>query len=288
MKKETCLTVQREDTLLQFLMKELHGQSRNNIKSLLVYRQIRVDGKVTSRYDFVLMPGMQVEIEWDKPRGKQPDALNIIYEDEHIIAIDKPAGLLSIATEKEKERTAYHMLTDYVRRKKKDARIFVVHRLDRDTSGVFLVAKDEMSKRALQDPWNDLVCRREYIAVVEGCPQEEHGTIRSRLKETKTHLVYSAESGGKTAITHYETIACGEHYSMLRIQIETGRKNQIRVHMHDAGTPIAGDRKYGAQSNPIGRLALHASGLELLYPFTDRRLVLKTEVPKSFDRLLKL
>ena len=288
MKKNTRLTVEREDTLLPFLIEELHGQSRNNIKSLLTYRQIKVDGEPVGKHNFELKPGMQIEIIWDKPRGGRQDELEVIYEDENMIAVNKPAGLLSIATEREKERTAYHMLTDYVRRQDQGARIFVVHRLDRDTSGIFVVAKSEEAKRALQDRWNELVSRREYIAVVEGCPEKERDTIRSNLRETKTHLVYSAENGGTLAVTNYELMKRGDHYSMLRVQIATGRKNQIRVHMQDMGTPIAGDRKYGAKENPIGRLALHASVLEFFNPFTDNILTLTANIPKVFYKLIKM
>lgn len=287
MKKNTCFTIEREDTLLPFLTANLRGQSRNNIKALLTYRQILVDGEPVGQHNFALKPGMRVEILWDKPRGGQ-DELAIIYEDENIIAVNKPAGLLSIATEREKERTAYHMLTDYVQKRDPKARVFVVHRLDRDTSGVFLVAKSVEAKHALQDRWNELVSRREYVAVVEGCPEKERDTIRSNLRETKTHLVYSSESGGTPAVTNYELLKRGEHYSMLRVQITTGRKNQIRVHMHDIAHPVAGDRKYGAKSSPIGRLALHASVLEFLNPFTGAMLTLTANIPKSFYKLLKM
>ncbi len=287
MKKNTVLAVSREQELLPFLQQELRGQSRNNIKSLLTWRQVHVDGKPVGQHDFALRPGMVVEILWNQPRGAQPDELPILFEDENMIAIDKPAGLLTIATERERERTAYRMLTEYVRRGDPNARIFVVHRLDRDTSGVWIVAKSEQAKRALQDAWNDRVLRREYLAVVEGCPEEARGTIRSRLRETKTHLVYSAERG-VSAVTNYELLRRGTRYSLLRVEIETGRKNQIRVHMHDLGHPIAGDRKYGAASSPIGRLALHASTLALKSPFSGEVLTLTARMPKAFERLLRL
>ena len=285
MRKNTILKVNNDNELLPFLLENVKGQSRNNIKSLLTYRQVLVDGKAQTKHNFPLCTGMTVEIFWSKSRDNK-DTLDIIYEDEHIIAINKPAGLLSISNEKEKERTAYHMLTDYVREKDKNARIFVVHRLDRDTSGIFIVAKNEETKYSLQDKWNELVSRREYTAVVEGCPEDMRGTVKSRLRETRTHLVYSAETGD-LAITNYEVVKSGKQYSLLRVQIATGRKNQIRVHMKDIGHPIAGDKKYGAKTSPIARLALHASLIELYYPPMDKMLTLEAKTPYSFTKLIK-
>ena len=244
-----------------------------------------VNGELVSKHNFMLNEGDRVEVIWSKQRGRKESALSVIYEDEYIIAINKPAGLLTIANERERERTAYHILTDYVREKNENARIFVVHRLDRDTSGVLVVAKSEEAKLALQDKWNDIVSRREYVAVVEGAPEKERDTIKSYLRETRTHLVYSAESGDR-AITNYEVIRSSNQYSLLRIQITTGRKNQIRVHMHDIGHPIAGDKKYGAKTSPRGRLCLHANLLELYYPFSDKMLRLETEIPHAFNSLV--
>lgn len=288
MKKNTILTVENETTLLPFLLENLKGQSRNNIKSLLSYRQVMVDGEPQSKHDAPLKAGMQVEIAWNKPRGSKEDELEVIYEDDYIIAVNKPAGLLSIATEREKEKTAYHMLTNYVRSRDPKSRIFVVHRLDRETSGVLVVAKSEEAKHKLQDQWNELVTRREYIAVVEGTPEKNHDSIRSNLRETKTHLMYSAESGGVPAVTNYEVIKEGALYSMLRVQIATGRKNQIRVHMQDIGHPIAGDKKYGAKTNPIGRLALHAHVLEFFYPYTQKVMILQANIPRVLQKLPKM
>ena len=286
MKKNTVIEVKNDAELLKFLLENLKGQSRNNVKALLTYKQVAVDGEIKTAHNFPLTPGMQVEIIWDKSRGKEERELEIIYEDESIIAVNKPAGLLSIANEKEKERTAYHMLTDYVKKKDRGARIFVVHRLDKDTSGVLVVAKSEEVKIALQEKWNENVSRREYVAVVEGKVKEPKGTIKSYLRETKTHLVYSAESGER-AITNYEVVREGSQYSMVRVQIATGKKNQIRVHMQDMGNPIAGDKKYGAKTSPIGRLALHANVLEFYYPIKDKMLTLEAKYPASFKKLTK-
>lgn len=286
MKPDSVYTVDKESLLLPFLLENIRRASRNNIKSLLTYRQVLVDGEPVGKHDFALLPGMTVTVVWDKERGGKKEELEIIYEDENMIAINKPAGLLSIANERERERTAYHMLTDYVKKKDKNARIFVVHRLDRDTSGVFLVAKDEQTKFTLQNNWNEIVLRREYLAVVEGVPEEKCGRVKSRLRETRTHLVYSAESGD-LAITDYECVEEGAHYSLLRVDIKTGRKNQIRVHMQDIGHPIAGDKKYGAKTSPMGRLALHANILKIKNPFTRTELILEAPMPKAFRKAVR-
>ena len=195
--------------------------------------------------------------------------MKILYEDKYIIAVNKPAGLLSIATDKEKIKTAYHEIREYA------GRIFVVHRLDRDTSGVFLVAKDEKTKRVLQDNWNPM---RGYTAIVEGALHKKNGRIETFLRETKTHFIYSAPSGQK-AITTYNVLEESSAYSLVSINIETGRKNQIRVHMSELGHPIAGDKKYGAKTNPLRRLGLHAHILEFIHPVTGQLLAIKAPVP---------
>ncbi|MEG2377206.1 MAG: RluA family pseudouridine synthase [Clostridia bacterium] len=285
MKENTVLIPEEKTTLLPFLIKSLPDQSRNNVKSLLTYRQVLISGKQATRHDAPLAAGTRVEISWSKPRGTREDELEVIYEDEYVIAVNKPSGLLSIASDREKEKTAYHMLTTYIKTRNPHARIFVVHRLDKETSGVLLVAKTEEVKRALQDKWNELVTQREYIALVEGAPENDFGTVKSKLRETTTHLMYSCETGGELAITNYEVLRRGNGYSMLKIDIKTGKKNQIRVHMQDMGHPIAGDKKYGARSNPIKRLALHASVIELKYPFTGETLTLSAKIPRSFQKL---
>ena len=203
--------------------------------------------------------------------------------------IDKPAGLLTIANEKEKVRTAYHMLTDYVRQESKFGRVFVVHRLDRDTSGVVLFAKNEETKRAFQEDWDARVLRRGYRALVEGVPQPPEGEVRSFLRETRTHLVYSGAPGrdAKEAVTLYRTLASGGGYALLEIDLKTGRKNQIRVHMSDLGHPIAGDRQYGARTRPLGRLCLHAHRLELIDPRSGEKRVFAAREPAAFRRLCR-
>lgn len=276
--------------LLEFLLQKQAKLSRNKIKSLLLYRQVFVDGKAVAQYNHPLRAGQKITVSHaGKPPVEAPPMLDILYEDDEILVINKPAGMLSISTDKEKERTAYHLLTDYVRAAHPKNRIFAVHRLDKDTSGVLMAAKNEEMKHALQDNWAELVSVRGYAALVEGKLSEKSGRVRSWLRETKTHLMYSSykTGDGLEAITDYQVLKEGAEYSLLDIRLETGRKNQIRVHMKDLGHPVAGDKKYGAQTNPLKRLALHAYILEIRHPFTQEILRFETPIPKSFSAILK-
>lgn len=272
--------------LLGFLLLKLSGKSRNNVKSILARGAVTVDGIIATRFDTALKKGQTVRIRpYDLAEQKLLlNGLKILFEDDELIAADKPAGLLSVASDNEKEKTAYRLLTDYVRYDNPKSRVYVVHRLDRDTSGVLIAAKNENLKLALQENWNKLVKKRGYTAIVEGTPLKKNGTVRSWIKETKTHLMYSSgrTGGGLEAITHYETVSESKGYTLLKITIETGRKNQIRVHMNDLGFPVAGDKKYGAKTDPIKRLCLHADTLEISHPETGRLMVFKSGLPKSF------
>ena len=277
--------------LLDLLLLKLSNKSRNHVKALLTHRQVSVDGIVITQYDTVIREGQRVKISRTAGQAtKQKSTLNILYEDNDLIVINKPAGLLSIASDKENEHTAYRQLTDYVKTKDPENRIFAVHRLDRDTSGVLMVAKNERMKLALQDNWSDLITERGYVAVVEGKLQEKNGRIQSWLKETKTLMMYSSSTAGDglEAITNYQVINENSEYSLLDIRLETGRKNQIRVHMKDIGHNIVGDKKYGARTNPLGRLGLHAYKLAFKHPFTDKIMCFETKTPRSFTALFKV
>lgn len=285
--KEIKFQVDEAATLLPFVLARVTGKSRNNVKSMLARGQIAVDGAVSTRFDHPLAPGQTVTVSTvARPVVKLPFA--ILYEDSDLIVIDKPAGLLSIATDQEKNATAYRMVTGYVRAAGTAERLFVVHRLDRDTSGVLLFAKNESTKLAYQDKWDTLVQKRSYTAVVEGVPEERNGTVRSWLRETKSHLVYSgAGKDGKEAVTHYQVAAEKGHYSLVTVQIDTGRKNQIRVHMRDLGCPVAGDKKYGAKTDPFHRLALHAGELVVRRPGSRQELRFVAHVPGMFRNFFR-
>lgn len=286
----TAFVVNEPCGLLEFLFLKLTSQSKNNVKSLLTHREVFVDEKVVTQYDYLLSKGQTVRIVRSVDRGeKQKDPLQILFEDDDLIVINKPAGLLSVAADNEKEKTAYHIMTDYIRGRNPKGRIFVVHRLDRDTSGVLLFAKNEETKLALQENWESLVSQRGYAAIVEGQLEEKSGRIHSWLKQTTTLLMYSSKKpgDGMEAITNYNVIDETTNYSLVNIQLDTGRKNQIRVHMKELGHSVVGDSKYGARTNPLKRMGLHAYVLELRHPFTDKLMHFEAEIPKSFATLFK-
>ncbi|MCH5171422.1 MAG: RluA family pseudouridine synthase [Erysipelotrichales bacterium] len=288
-KKRTQLKeykVKDNTTLLDFLLANLKGQSRNNIKSLLTHRQVLIDGAPVTQYDFVLSSGDIVMISPAPVRKitNPKEKLDIIYEDDELIAINKPSGLLSIASDREKELTAYRLLMDHVRLTNPRNRIYVVHRIDKDTSGVLIVAKNEKLRDLLQDRWNDIVKFRGYYAIIEGQLKEKEGRIRSWLREASTNLMYSSRKpgDGKESITNYRVIKEISEYSLLDVNIETGRKNQIRVHMKDLGHNIIGDDRYGATKNPLNRLGLHAYSLEFVHPVKKKMMKFEAKMPTEF------
>lgn len=294
MKQQQNFQVESLSTLLPFLREKLAGKPAGKVKSILEHGLVSVDGKATTKYNAPLKPGQTVTIGAYVPEPPA-NALAashppILYEDRELLVIDKPAGLLTISTgSKEPEDTAYRQMTAYVRRKNPENRIFVVHRLDRDTSGVVVFAKDPVIKEALQEKWDELVTYRGYYAIAEGKIEEPAGRLTSWLKETRTHIVYSSRKAGdgKPAVTNYEMIRQNPDYSFLRVWLETGRKNQIRVQLSELGHPVTGDKKYGAKRDPLKRLGLHAWKLELTHPFTGKRLDLIAEPPQKFADFLK-
>jgi len=219
---------------------------------------------------------------------KKNKKMDIIYEDKELLIINKPSGLLTIATEKEKFNTLYHQAREYVKKQNPKNKIFIVHRLDKDTSGIVLFAKNEKLKFALQNNWDSVAKTREYIALLCGIPKKKKDTIKNYLKESKTLHVYSTnDTSGKLAITNYEIINNNKEYSLAKINILTGRKNQIRVAMSEIGCPIAGDKKYNAKKNPFRRLCLHASKLELIHPVTKKTYIFEAKYPILFDKFFE-
>lgn len=214
--------------------------------------------------------------------------LDIIYQDKNIIVINKEAGLLTVASDTDGYNTLFNKVLTYEKQKHKGNKIFIVHRLDKDTSGIIVFAKSLKVKNILQDNWDDYAKTRNYIAIVEGIPKEKEKSITSWLKETSTYLIYSSnrENDGKLAITKYKIIKTNKNNSVLEIKILTGRKNQIRVHLSDIGHPILGDKKYGSQVNPLKRLALHANKLELIHPITKELMIFEAKVPNEFSKYL--
>jgi 23S rRNA pseudouridine1911/1915/1917 synthase len=213
--------------------------------------------------------------------------LALLYEDRHIMAVDKPAGLLSIASGRERDRTAYWILCEYLRRRGEKRRVAVVHRLDRETSGVMIFAKSEDVKRRLMINWNETVTERRYIALAEGLFTEPEGRIDAPLGEDRGGRVIAAE-GGRRAITRWKLLGTGKGYSLLSLELETGRRNQIRAHLSYLGHPVAGDTKYHAETNPLGRLALHAESIALPHPSGGRPLRFEIPAPAEFYKPVKL
>ncbi|MCH5349585.1 MAG: RluA family pseudouridine synthase [Oscillospiraceae bacterium] len=283
-KKEISFTADAPCGLLELLISKQPSKPRGKVKSELEHGLVSVDGKSVTKYNYPVKPGQQVRIGTFTPKYEKNKSpfLDIIYEDRDFLAINKPAGMLSIATEKEREETAYRLAADYLH-----GRIFILHRLDRDTSGVLVFAKNGELRDTLQDNWDSAAKLRSYVAVTEGIPSPEQGRIENMLRETETHLVYVASRGdGKRAVTNYKVRKKNDSYALVDIDIETGRKNQIRVHMSSLGCPIAGDKKYGAETNPAHRLCLHANKLIIVHPYTGKEMIFASPVPKKIMRIL--
>ena len=275
--------------LLDFLLKTFSSQSRNSVKSLLSSKKVSVNGAPVTQYNFQLVPKDVVYISNNVIRRKTRSNLPIIYEDDEIIVINKPNGLLSVASDNEKNSTAYRMVAEYVQQKDKHNRIFVVHRIDEDTSGVLMFAKNSKIQETFQEKWNDIVTKRGYYAIVEGHMEKPEDTIKSYLKKNAQNMMYSSKKSGdgQLAITHYKVLKESKDYSLLDVNIDTGRKNQIRVHLGERGHYIIGDDKYGNPSNPLKRLGLHAYCLEFKHPITNKKMRFLAKIPAEFEYLFK-
>lgn len=271
--------------LLDFLYSKYPNLSRNNVKHLLTNRHVSIDGAIVTQFDTKLSKE-DVVIVFDEPirRTKAAPKLPVLYEDNDFLVIDKPSGLLSIQSDKEKRKTAFRMATEYVQSKDKKSRLYVVHRLDEDTSGVLVFAKNEELKNALQKNWQDIVMKRGYYAVVEGVMKEKSATYVDYLKENSLNLMYvtNDRKNGKKSITSYEVIRENDKYSLLDVSIDSGRKNQIRVQLGHRGHYVLGDDKYGEPENPLNRLALHAYELILINPLTKKQMKFRSKMPKEF------
>lgn len=274
--------------LLQFLMEKVTNGSRTKAKYLLTNRCVQVGDSIVTQYNHALSEGMVVRISKQKSHTEfRHNMIQLLYEDAYLMVIKKKQGLLSVATETQKERTAQHILTEYVKRQNRNNRIFVVHRLDRATSGIMMYTKDERTMNTFRDNWHKIVYDRRYIAVVEGEMEKDYGMVRSYLDESGM-MVHSSpvDNGGRLAITHYKTIRRGNGFSLVELQLETGRKNQIRVHMKELGHPVVGDRRYGAQYDPLRRLCLHAFKLCFTHPVTGENVEFEDEYPSAFKGLI--
>lgn len=277
-------------TLLDFLLERFPDKSKTTVKSILRHNQVKVGQTVTSQFDYNLNPGDVVSVnlsrEWQSLKNPR---LKIYYEDDDIIVVYKGYGLLSMANDNKRDGTAYSILRDYLKRVDPRQKLFIVHRLDQHTSGLMVFAKTQKAKETLQHNWNNMVLERRYIAIVEGRPAQKQGTIKSYLSENSQHIVYSTpkpEPGSQLAVTRWKAVKSRGNYTMMEVSIDTGRKNQIRVHMKELGHPIAGDKKYGAKTSPIHRLALHAETLRFAHPITRKDMNFSAPVPQPFNKLV--
>jgi 23S rRNA pseudouridine1911/1915/1917 synthase len=284
------VSVSKPAFLLPFLLENVADSNRTRIKQMLKFGSIKVNGRVTTSHSHTLKPGDTVEFLGKRAakaeRARKDARIDIVYEDDEIIVINKAPGLLTMANEKERSRTLYFELTSYERSKSPDGkgRVFIVHRLDRDTSGLIVFAKNPKAKAFLQKNWPQV--EKKYQAVVEGKPSRENGSIRSSLVEDKFKRVYKSSSEeARDSVTHYRTVSSNGEYSLLEVTLETGRKNQIRVHLADLGHPVAGDEKYGAHSDPLGRLALHSYYLAFPHPSLNKRMAFERKASDEFNRL---
>ena len=293
-KQDTLLRVEETTTLLPFLMEKMGGMSRTGVKSLLGHRQVSVNGTVQTRHDTPLKSGDKITIL--AGRGnielKHPK-LKLIYEDEYLIIVDKKPGLLTVATHPgSTEMTVFSILKSYVKKQNRRNGIYTVHRLDRETSGLLVFAKSAELQQYMRQYWRQLVTKRTYVAAAEGIFDIKEGQIRSWFTEDKRNaMVYSSpvDDGGDLAITNYKVIREGQDCSLVELNLETGRTNQIRVHLASKGHPVICDRKYGHgnEDSPIDRLCLHAKILEFIHPATEKTVRFESAVPREFMRLME-
>lgn len=284
-------TVNTGGTILEVAASILTDHSPTKLKSMLRHNQFAINNMPTSRYDAELHVGDTFSVNFDQSfQIFKNSRVELVYEDEHILVINKGYGLLSMGTDTKKDGTAYSIMREYVKYNNPQAKVFIVHRLDRDTSGLMMLAKTVEAKDAMQHNWNNMVLNRKYVCVVEGAVEQAEGVIKSYLAENSQFEVYSTDDPkkGQLAVTRYKCLRATKNYSLMEVELDTGRKNQIRVHMKDIGHPIAGDRKYGAGHSPINRLALHAQTLRFVHPITHKEMNFSTSIPMRFRSLVKL
>lgn len=285
----TNLPVVREPMeLIDFLIQK-GSMSRNKVKTLLTHRAVLVDKVITTQYNFVLRPGMNVQISKNHhQKDFKSSYVKLVYEDAYIIVIEKREGLPAVGSDKQREMSAYSILADYVKRSSKQRRIYGVHRLDKEASGLMIFAKDERTKKNLQDNWERLFNERTYLAVVEGDMEKERGIVSSWLVDGKVYVVEAATTQtGDKAVSRYTTIKRANGYSMVEIELGNGRKEQIRTHMMELHHPVVGESGQGDGHNPLKRLALHAFRLNFRHPVTGDILNFELPYPMNFRQLVQ-
>ena len=282
-------TVEEDALLLDWLIANFKGLSRNKVKDTLHGRGIKVNGKIVTQFDYPLTRGMKISVSKSKKNDTfKSRYVNLVYEDPYLVVIEKKPGILSMAAG-HKSLNVKTVLDDYFRQTKQRCTAHVVHRLDRDTSGLMVYAKDMQTEQTLEHEWHNIVYDRRYVAVVSGEMEEDEGTIANWLKDNKAYVTYSSpvDNGGKYAVTHFHVLDRTTEHSLVEYKLETGRKNQIRVHSADMNHPVCGDVKYGNGDDPIHRLCLHAYMLHFFHPVTRARMEFETPIPSQFRMLFK-
>ena len=282
--QETVFTVRKEGELLEFLMKAMDGISRTKVKKMLTYDSVYVNDRVVSQHNFQLKPNMRVSIKKSSEGNRFKNFwVKIVFEDDHILVVEKKAGILSSSTTP-KDESVKTILNYYLDKTHQHANAHTVHRLDKFTSGLIIFAKSKKVALEFEQDWKERVYDRRYVALVHGELPKSQGTVASWLKDDSHYVTHSSQedNGGKYAVTHYKKLKSGNGYSLVELQLETGRKNQIRVHLQDLGCPVVGDLKYGDGSDPINRLGLHAYKLCFKHPVTGEDMKFETDIPKSF------
>lgn len=274
--------------LIDFVMEKMHGISRNRAKALISNRVVLVNNAITTHPLTELKAGQVVQLDRSKhKKAFHSNDIDIVYEDPYLLVVDKRPGLLSMSNNT-RQQTVQTVLNRYLEKGGGRNTSHLVHRLDRDTSGLMVYAKDVQTQQSLIDGWQHLVTDRRYIALVEGELESQRGRIQSWLTEDKRFITHSSpvDNGGKFAVTHYSVLESSNGYSLVECELETGRKNQIRVHMADLGHPVVGDHKYGSEIDPMRRLGLHAYMLCFTHPVTGKHLRFETPVPVPFEKCL--
>ncbi|MBI5094983.1 MAG: RluA family pseudouridine synthase [Candidatus Hydrogenedentes bacterium] len=284
-------TVESADELGPFLFARLPEMKHTNIRNLVRFRAVTVNGRVITRCNHALNAGDKVKITFGKHRStvpRLPAGLEIAHEDSAVLLVNKPAGLLTVSTDSEQDETLHRYLDDYIRvtEPKGEGRVYLVHRLDRETSGLIVFAKNAIARRELKENWKQT--EKKYLAVVDGVVVQTTGTIRSYLEEDRALKVFSGPrtDTSKLAVTHFKVLQTTRRYTLLELTLETGRKNQIRVHCADIGHPVVGDAKYGGPSSPAKRLALHSHVFEFVHPVTRRRMRFESPLPEALKKLI--
>lgn len=281
--------VKTNNTLLQHLVELLAGQSRTSVKQLLKHGQVSVNGKTETRFDAALSAGDKVAVSHEKKRIEfSHPQLKLVWEDGDLIVADKKDGLLSVSDSTSQERTAFFLLSQHVKRFDARNRLFVLHRLDKGTSGLMMFAKNAEIQEYLRTNWYDSITRRTYVALIEGAPAKNEDVVVTYLAENERMKVYcTSPRQGKEAVSRYRVLKRGAKYSLIEVELETGRKNQIRAQMEHLGHPVAGDPKYSARTDPAGRLMLHARQLFFIHPATGQEMRFETPTPRLFSDLAR-